>query len=227
MINGRTLTALVPMRHNSERVPMKNTRLLGGRPLYHHIVISLLACPYIDLVAIDTDSGAIRADVAESFATERLQMIDRPAHLLGGEVPMTDILSHDVQVVESEFYLQTHSTNPFLSTATVSAAIEMFFSAGAEFDTLFGVTPLHVRLWTDDGRPINHDPAVLLRTQDLPAVLEENSNLYIFDRLTLEKTGRRIGERPLLFPIKREEAWDIDEEFDFVVAEALYERSRP
>ena len=47
------------MRHDSERVKGKNYRPLGGRPLYHHIVSSLLACPDIDEVVIDTDSPVV------------------------------------------------------------------------------------------------------------------------------------------------------------------------
>ena len=63
------------------------------------------------------------------------------------------------------------------------------------------MTPLQTRLWTVDGRPLNHDPRVLLRTQDLEPVYEENSCLYLFDAATLLRTGNRIGERPLLFAI--------------------------
>jgi CMP-N-acetylneuraminic acid synthetase len=84
------------------------------------------------------------------------------------------------------------------------------------------VTPLHTRFWWDGARAVNHDPAVLLRTQDLPPIYEENSNIYLFDRATLERRGNRIGDRPLMFPIDRSEAWDIDEEIDWVVVEALY-----
>jgi CMP-N-acetylneuraminic acid synthetase len=62
----------------------------------------------------------------------------------------------------------------------------------------------------------------LLRTQDLEPVYEENSTLYIFSRDVLEKKKNRIGYRPLLFEVDREEAIDIDEELDFVFAEFLY-----
>ena len=54
--------------------------------------------------------------------------------------------------------------------------------------------------------------------------MEENSCLYVFDGSTLRKRGNRIGERPLLYPIDSEEAWDIDEEVDWSVAAALYAR---
>jgi CMP-N-acetylneuraminic acid synthetase len=69
---------------------------------------------------------------------------------------------------------------------------------------------------------MNHDPNILLRTQDLPPVFEENSNLYIFSEKVLKEKNNRIGYNPLLFEIDRDEAWDIDEEIDFRVAEFLY-----
>jgi CMP-N-acetylneuraminic acid synthetase len=68
---------------------------------------------------------------------------------------------------------------------------------------------------------MNHDPEVLLRTQDLPPVYLENSCLYLFTGELLEDRGTRIGANPLLFEIDRDEASDIDTEQDFRVVEAL------
>lgn len=216
------IVALVPMRHQSERVSGKNYRPLGGRPLFHHIVASLLACPRIAEVVIDTDSESIAEDATRSFPGIRI--VDRPTRLRGGQVSMNDVLLHDVAQVASDYYLQTHSTNPLLSTATITDAIDAFLSAWPERDSLFSVTRLQTRLWSADGQPLNHDRSVLLRTQDLPPVFDENSNLYIFTREGLEQRRNRIGERPLLFEIDRVEAWDIDDEADFEIAEALYQR---
>jgi CMP-N-acetylneuraminic acid synthetase len=69
---------------------------------------------------------------------------------------------------------------------------------------------------------VNHNPNILLRTQDLPPIYEENSCIYIFKRETLIARRNRLGERPLMFEIPAVEAWDIDEELDFTVAETLY-----
>lgn len=216
-----SVVALVPMRHDSERVPGKNYRSFAGRPLYHHIVGSLLACPSIDTVAIDTDSELIAADAADAFPEVRL--IRRPAHLTDGRIPMNDVLLHDVGEVAGDYYLQTHSTNPLLTSETIERGISEFLDAVPRYDSLFSVTRLHKRFWTEDGRPMNHDPSVLLRTQDLPPVLEENSCMYLFSRAGLERSGSRIGDRPLLYPIPADEAWDIDEEVDFQVTEFLHE----
>ena len=62
---------------------------------------------------------------------------------------------------------------------------------------------------------------MLLQTQDLPPIYEENSGLYIFSADNLRARKSRIGERPLMFEISAEEALDIDDENDFLVADLL------
>src|SRR4051812_23241508 len=216
------IAAIVPMRHTSERVPGKNYRPFAGKPLYHHIIGSLLSCPRITDVIIDTDSPVIMADAAERFPSVRV--IERPDHVRGGMVPTNEVLLYDLKQVPADFYLQTHSTNPLLRPETISRAIESFLSNYPAYDSLFAVTRLQTRLWDQLGQAVNHNPAVLLRTQDLPPIYEENSNLYIFTRQTLEQRRNRIGERPFMFEIDRLEASDIDEELDFQIAEFLHSK---
>jgi len=213
------IAALVPMRHHSQRVPGKNYRLLAGKPLFHHIVASLLACPEIGLVIVDTDSEPVMEGLKQFFPS--VKVIERPTALRADTVPMNEILLYDTQQVHADVYLQTHSTNPLLRPETISRAIRAFQENYPAYDSLFSVTRLQTRLWDQDGRPLNHDPAVLLQTQDLPPVYEENSCLYIFTPETLAKRRNRLGERPLMFPIGAAEAWDIDEELDFAIADFL------
>jgi CMP-N-acetylneuraminic acid synthetase len=218
------IAALVPMRHVSVRVPGKNLRLFAGRPLYHHIVSELLVCSLISEVVIDTDSPAIMEDAGAHFP--RITLLERPKRLRADTVPMNDVLLNTTQQVEADFYLQTHSTNPLLRHATIEAALREFLDNYPMFDSLFGVTRLQTRLWDQLARAVNHNPAILLRTQDLPPIYEENSCLYVFTRQQLEQRHNRIGERPLMFEIGRDEAWDIDEEIDFQIAEMIYQAQR-
>jgi CMP-N-acetylneuraminic acid synthetase len=214
--------ALVPMKHHSERVPGKNFRSFGGIPLYHRVVKSLLNSPLIDQIVIDTDSEIIEQDVSQNFP--EVILLKRPENLRGDTVPMNDILLYDVSQVEGDFYLQTHSTNPLLTHKTINNAIELFLANYPIYDSLFGVTRLQTRLWDSLTRAVNHNPAILLRTQDLPPIYEENSCLYIFNCNTLEFKHNRIGDRPLMFEIDKLEALDIDQELDFVMAEFLYQQ---
>ena len=222
MVMESKLIALVPMRHHSVRVPGKNYRPLAGKPLYHHILNALLAVDAVDEIVVDTDSDLILEGLQQDFPT--VKRLRRPEDLRADTVPMNDILLHDTAEFPAEFYLQTHTTNPLLTPETVSKAIETFFTNFPTYDSLFGVTRLQTRLWDRNGKPVNHDPNVLLRTQDLPPIYEENSCIYIFSRQSLLTRRNRLGERPLMFEIPADEAWDIDEELDFTVAETLYKQ---
>jgi CMP-N-acetylneuraminic acid synthetase len=208
------------MRHESERVPGKNYRPFAGEPLYRRIVRSLLDCPMISQVLINTDSSIIMEDASRHFP--QIRLIERPESLRGASVPMNDVLLHDVRQGSADYYLQTHSTNPLLRSETIARAIESFLRQYPIYDSLFSVTRIQSRLWDGLARAINHNPAILLRTQDLPPTYEENSCLYLFTRSGLEKRHNRIGERPLMFELDAVESWDIDEELDFRVAEFLY-----
>lgn len=220
-MEGRVV-ALVPMRHVSERVPGKNYRLLAGRPLYAHILDTLCRCPELAEVVVDTDSPVIWEGVQRAFPKVRL--IERPGRLRGGGISTNEIILHDIGVVEARFYLQTHCTNPLLRSETVSAAIAAFLATFPDHDSLFSVTRLQRRLWDAQVRPVNHDPTVLLRTQDLPPLYEENSCLYLFERETFLARRNRLGARPRMFEMDPIESWDIDDERDFEIAEALMER---
>jgi len=215
------LVALMPMRHSSERVAGKNYRPFGdGRPLYQHVLDVLLQCPAIEKVVIDTDSPTIAEQCAAKYPS--VVLIDRPEHLRDGSTPMNEVLLHDIAEVPSQYYLQTHSTNPLISAATVNAAIEKFLSTYPTFDSLFSVTQYQTRLWDQLCRPINHNANILLRTQDLPPVYSENSCIYIFERNLLIESRNRLGRRPLMFEMSPWEAVDIDEEIDFRIAEVVF-----
>jgi len=218
----KKIVALVPMRHHSQRVPGKNYRVLAGKPLYQHIIETLLFVPEISAVVVDTDSDPVMDGLREHFP--QVQIINRPEHLRADDVPMNHILIHDTDEVPADFYLQTHSTNPLLKPETVSRAINSFLADYPNRDSLFSVTRLQTRLYDKDGNAINHNPKELIQTQDLPPVYEENSCLYIFTRENLIAKQHRISDRPMMFEIDAAEAWDIDEELDFAITDFLLKR---
>jgi CMP-N-acetylneuraminic acid synthetase len=214
--------AIVPMRHSSERVPGKNYRPLGGIPLYHHVVQTLSSVPQIDLIVIDTDSQTIIDDCSVHFPD--VGILVRPEHLRNGEIAMNDVLLNSLDQLDADVVVQTHSTNPFLRPETVSAALTLFLNSGSECDSVFSVTRLQARLWDADTNPVNHDPSLLLRTQDLAPLFIENSCFFIFTPELLRQCRNRIGQRPMMVEMAPLEAIDIDTEDDFALAVAIAER---
>jgi CMP-N-acetylneuraminic acid synthetase len=213
------VTALVPMRHHSQRVPGKNYRPLAGRPLYAYVLETLGRCPEVVRIVVDTDSQVLMDGIRAQFP--QVEIIPRPETLRGDDVPMNDILLYDIGQIEGEVFLQTHSTNPLLRAASISQAITTYFEGIPEHDSLFSVTRFQTRLWTAGGQPVNHDPATLIPTQDLEPLFLENSCLYLFSRESLMEHRNRIGKNPILFEISPEESLDIDTEWDFRLAECM------
>lgn len=216
------IVALLPMKGHSERVPNKNLKSFGGKPLYHAILKTMQDCKSISKVIINTDSEEIKKDAIENFG-DFVIIHDRPTEICGDFVSMNEIIHHDILKHGGEHFLQTHSTNPVLKAETIQEAIETYFANVSTKDSLFSVTKWQTRLYWQDGSAVNHNPAELLRTQDLPPVFEENSNFYIFSKASFENAGKkRIGKSPQMFEVNKIEAVDIDNPEDFLIAEQLY-----
>jgi CMP-N-acetylneuraminic acid synthetase len=208
------------MKEHSERVPNKNLRPMYGKPLFFHVAEALNQCEWIDNIIINTDSEKT-ADLAQQAFSKAI-IHWRPEAICGDMVSMNTVIANDLERHDGEHYLQTHSTNPLLTTQTINRAIEEYFANLKAHDSLFSVTRLQTRLYWESGKPVNHDPGQLLRTQNLPLLFEENSNIYLFSKVSFQNAGEnRIGRTPLMFVMEPLEAQDIDEESDFIMAEAL------
>ena len=217
-MKNKKVTALVPMKGHSERVPNKNIRELNGKPVCHWILESISQSKYIDEVIINTDSPKIKEIVA-SF--DFVKVIDRPAYLLGDKVSIQPLIAHAIEYAKHEIILQTHSTNPLLKTETIDSAIKTYFENNEEHDALFSVTPVQQRFYFKNRKAVNHDPQNLIQTQLLEPLFHENSCIYIFSKDVNRKVKNRLGNNPFFFEMDNLEAADIDEWHDFLWVEFL------
>ena len=214
-------TAIVPIKFQSERVPGKNFRLLGHKPLFYYVLSTLLSSDRFEEIIVDIDDLKVKEVLLEEFPFG-LTIVERDQELKGHYVSMNDVILSRLKDVKTEFVLQTHVTSPFLKSSTISQAIECFINRVVENrmnDSLFSVTESYKRYYFD-GEPINHD-GHMLTTQFLQPILEENSLFYLFSKTCFYKNRNRIGSRPHFFTTDEYEAWDIDTEFDFLIAQKL------
>lgn len=221
-MNNRSVVALLPMKAHSERVKGKNFRMFHTKPLFKWILDTLLSIEKIDLVVINTDARNILKEHGLEESS-RIMIRDRKPELCGDFVSMNLILADDIANVPAATYLMTHTTNPLLSAGTIREALEKYQGAenAGTADSLFTVNQFQSRFYRSDGSPVNHDPDNLIRTQDLEPWFEENSNLYIFSSGSFKSTNARIGKNPILFPMKKIEAADIDGQSDWELAELI------
>jgi CMP-N-acetylneuraminic acid synthetase len=217
---AKNITALVPIKKHSERVPRKNFQDFNGRPLYHWVLNTLQSTNIVNEILVDTDSERVLSEAPNEFD---VTVVERPERLRGDNVSMNRIILHDVTKTDNTIFLQTHCTNPLLRPETIDKAGQVFLEDN-KHDSLFSATKLHTRLWIADIEPLNHKRDELERTQDLPPVYEENSNMYFFSQSSVESRENRIGDDPITFEMDEREAIDIDEPVDFERAEFLHRR---
>ena len=207
------------MKANSERIPSKNMRLLCGRPLFDWILDALNESGVIDEIIINTDSEEI-ANNAKKYFNVTIHM--RPDYLFYiNSNEAFQIMGYDLKHVEGEYFIQTHSTTPLIRPITIKKAIETYFENIKNNDSLFSVSPWQKRIYDNKGAGLNHDPAKLIKTQNLHPVYEENSCIYIFSRESFFGNKNRLGKTPYMYSMDKFESVDIDGNYDFILAETI------
>lgn len=220
------IVALLPMKGLSERVPNKNLKLFNGKPLYHVILNTLLQSRYINKIVVNTDGEELKSDLQINFKG-KVTVVNRVKEICGNYVSMNKIIEHDIEKIDADIFVQTHSTNPLLEIKTIDKAIEKMIELfeTKESDSVFSVSKTQKRFYKKDATPMNHDPKMLV-TQHLDPIYEENSCFYIFTKKSFMANESRIGRKPHMFEIDKIESTDIDEPQDFIIAEALHKLLR-
>lgn len=221
--------AIVPIKHESTRVPGKNYRLMNNKPLFHYVLETLSRCPSISRIYVDTNSPIVKEGVKQFFPN--IVIYDRPKNLWSGDTSTNTLLMNiiDDLNLDADFYLQTHVTNPLLTSETVENAIKSFLSNSEKSDSLFSVKRLQTRLYDKEGKDMNHNRFNLIPTQDLHPIYEENSCIYLFSKSSLFTYKSRISKNAMMYEMSDLESQDIDYEDDFILAEQLIKlkKSRP
>ena len=121
---------------------------------------------------------------------------------------------------DNEVIILTHVTSPFLKTETVSSAVKIL---GEGFDTVHSVTAKQDFAWLESfDNPINFNPKVVQRTQDLDKIYFSNGAFFIFTKKTFMKNMNRFGKNNFLYEIDKVEGLEIDTMEDLNFAKIVY-----
>ena len=206
--------AFVPIRLNSKRVPGKNLRPLAGRPLFVHILHTLLRVPEIDEVYL------YASDFTELLphTPPGVICLPRPSSLDSDLTLGEEIYDAFTAAVPAHRYVLAHATSPFLRAETLSSALAEMTS-GAH-DSAFSARRIKTFAWYE-GKPLNYSPSHIPRTQDIEPVYTETSAFYAFIRELWAEQRRRVGHSPYMAVVDDVEGMDIDYPDDFRMAEIM------
>lgn len=211
------MKALIFMKGNSERIPKKNLKILGNRPLCHWILEVCENVKDIDEVIINTDCNDIIKS-CESFPKVKVQKRSKKLEKIQAN-EANALIDEMIASHYSENYINLHSTSPLLSSDTLIRAIKAY--GKKKYDSMFSVTEYKSRFYKNNNDPINHNPNELIKTQFLESVFEENSAFYIFSRKFFKDNMQRITDKSKMYVTSKIESHDIDYPEDWLIAEKL------
>lgn len=209
------VVAIMPIKTNNERLPGKNTKILGEKPLLRYELDTLLSTRKMENIYVYCSDETIKF-----FLPEQVTFLKRPKYLDLPTSNFTQIFESFMRSVDAEIYVYAHATAPFISKETMEECIDKVCSG--EYDSAFCATQIQDYLWKN-GEPLNFDASNLPRSQDLDVIYRETSGIYVFTREVFLQTKRRIGNRPYIKEVSYKEAVDINNPEDFELAKLLLE----
>lgn len=223
------ILALVPARGGSKRLPGKNIRILGGKPLILWSIDVVKSIPEVCDILVSTDDPAISALCADAGA---LVPWLRPKELATDSASSVDVVLHALDWYEAEKgtvdgVLLLQPTSPFRTKETVLKGIELFRTH--EQQAVLGVSPTHTHpMWTlkmESGNLVPYMPehGFETRSQGLPPAYVINGSFYLITPTALRANRSFVGPAtlPLLIASPPEDL-DIDTEWDWAVAEVAW-----
>jgi len=226
MLNNKKIVAIIPARGGSKGIPRKNARLLAGNPLLAYTIINALKSEYIDHVYVSTDCPVL-SEIALKFGAK---IIHREQQLAKDDVGIDEVIVHAVNHLENninsffDIIISVQATSPFISSKSIDLGIEKCVKN--EFDTVVSVTNDPHLQWgfnsQGDTIPLYEERK---NRQYLKKRFKETGGFVVCHRQILE-TKTRFGKNSSLFEVTKEESVDIDDRFDWWLAEKTLLRKK-
>lgn len=218
---------IIPAREGSKRVPGKNMRIIGGKPLTVWIIDAALGSKTVDTVVVSTDSGDVLS-LAEKYNDERLSFVERPAEISRNDSPAIDYVRHVLDSLKESYdvIVILQPSSPFTEPADIDGTVNLLEKSGA--DTAVSVVrlshdvnPVKMKVMEGDKlKPFVEEEKGRMEEGTLPDIYVRNCSVYA-TKIEVIESGRIIGDDCRGYVMPRERSVDINDEFDFLFAEFL------
>jgi CMP-N,N'-diacetyllegionaminic acid synthase len=225
--------AFIPARVGSKRVPGQNVRVLGGHPMIAYTIGPALDSKIFDAVIVSTDSEEIAA-IARHYGAEVPFL--RPAALASDTSPDIEWLEYTIGELSAkgrdwDCFSLLRPTSPFRTADTIRRAWTTFTSQ-ERVDSLRAVelcTQHPGKMWIVRGQRMSpllpfgngEQPWHSTPYQALPRVYAQNASLEIAWTRVVRERRTIAGDVLVPFLTEGYEGFDINDAFDWMVAERL------
>lgn len=206
-ITGKKILGVTPARGGSKGIPRKNIRHLCGKPLLAWTIEAAMASRLLNDYVVSTEDAEI-AQVAKEFGA---RVISRPPELATDEADTLPVLQHILDLETADILVLLQATSPIRDEGVIDSCIRRFFETKAD-SLATGFICKYVEYGKND-----------LRRQDIAGFFYDDGNVYVL-RADLLRQGDRYGRRIERVLLDREQNVEIDEEFDFWLAQEILRR---
>ena len=210
--------AFIPLRGGSVSIPLKNIKLLNGRPLAYYALAAATACELIDTVVVATDSDEI-AKVIREYPSDKIMVIGRSEEVSTNVSPTIEVVLEVSQQIQYTNLILIQATSPLISADDITKGIQLLDQG---YDSVVSVVRQHRFIWDEDTKnPINYTIPNKPRRQDWQGILVENGAFYINTRDNILKDKFYLSGKIGLYEMLADTYVDIDEDHDWLIIEQI------
>lgn len=214
------LTAVIPVRKNSQRVKNKNLKKFYKKSLLHYKIEQLKRIKLIDNIIVNTDSErAIK--MAKKL---KVNFFKRDKFYASSFCKNSDFWKYIAETTYSKNILFINCTSPLVKDRTIIKIIKLFNKNNFRYDSINSATNEKQFLYKNN-KALNFNPSKAPNSQNLPNILKLNFGINILSRENMIKNKSIIGKKPYLYQLDDIEGIDIDTSLEFEFAELAFKKN--
>ena len=218
--------AFIPVRAGSKSIPLKNIKLINGKPLVYWTSLAAQSSKCIDRVVIATDSNEIKSTVL-NFGFDKLEVYDRnPENAVDTASTESVMLEYINQsdLSEKDLFFLIQATSPLLKSEHIDRMYKEFSENDA--DSMFSGVREKQFKWTgindNDGlKPVNYDYRNRPRRQDFEGLIAENGACYINSVGNIKRDKCRLSGKISACELPSYTLYELDEPVDWIIVEEI------
>lgn len=219
--------AFIPVRGGSKSIPLKNIKLINGKPLVYWTVKAAVECPEIDKVFVATDSIKIR-EAVENFKFEKVKVIERSAESASDTASTEFAMLEFAEQYDFDSIVLIQATSPLLTAEDLSNGCRLFEKQ--DVDSVLSAVKQKRFHWQEDNfgcaSPSNYDVFHRPRRQEFDGYWVENGAFYITSKRSLLESRNRVSGNIKICEMCEESFFEIDEPSDWIIVEDLMEKEK-
>ncbi|MGL5955289.1 MAG: acylneuraminate cytidylyltransferase family protein [Brevinema sp.] len=209
----------VPLRGGSVSIPLKNIKLLNGRPLAYYVLDAATQCDLIDMVVVATDLEII-AQAIKEYPSDKIMLVGRSDEVSTNVSPTIDVVLEFSEQFSYQTMVLVQATSPLLQASDIEGGLQLM----KQYDSVLSVVRQHRFVWDEETHTPNYTIPHKPRRQDWQGILVENGAFYINTRENIMKDRFTLSGSIGLFEMASDTYVEIDEEEDWLFMEHLLQK---